>query len=324
MIARYSRPAMAALFTDEARMGAWLRVERAALAALVAERIAPASALQAIDALDGAVDVAAVQAREAEIHHDLAAFVDVTAAAAPEAAGWLHYGLTSSDVVDTALAVQLGTAGDLILEGIAALRAAVLQRAHEHRDTPMLGRTHGMPAETITFGAKLAGWWHQLGRDERRVRSAVEQVRAGKLSGAVGMYSGVGVEVERRVLVELGLERDASATQVVQRDRHAEFIGALAILASSVDRIAVEVRHLQRADVAEASEPFARSQKGSSAMPHKRNPIVSEQVSGLARIMRSHVEVALQNIPLWHERDISHSSTERVACPTFSPMSHST
>jgi adenylosuccinate lyase len=314
MISRYSRPAMAARFSDQSRMNTWLRVERAALAALVAEGTAPQEALDALDGVDR-VDVHAVQQREAEIHHDLAAFVDVVGAAAPGAAGWLHYGLTSSDVVDTALALQLSEAGDLIVEGVEALRGAVLRRAHEHRDAPMLGRTHGMAAETITFGAKLAGWWHQLVRDEVRIRTALEEIRAGKLSGAVGMYSGVGPSIERHVLDELGLQRDPSATQVVQRDRHAQLIAAFAILASTLDRIAIEVRHLQRADVAEAGEPFAASQKGSSAMPHKRNPIISERISGCARIIRSHVEVALQDIPLWHERDISHSSAERVMLP---------
>ncbi|MBC7462396.1 MAG: adenylosuccinate lyase [Thermoleophilia bacterium] len=314
MIDRYSRPGMSAVFTDAARMRNWLEVERAALAALVAEGIAPQSALDGLAHMTE-VDVAAVQAREAEIHHDLAAFVDVVAAEAPEAGGWLHYGLTSSDVVDTALALQLREAGRIVLGGIAGLRAAVLRRAHEHRDTVMLGRTHGMPAETITFGAKLAGWWHQLGRDEARVHDALLEVEVGKLSGAVGMYSGVSPAVEARVLRSLGLGRDPSATQIVQRDRHAALLGALAVLASTLDRIAVEVRHLQRADVAEASEAFGRSQKGSSAMPHKRNPIVSEQISGLARVIRANADVALQNVVLWHERDISHSSAERVIFP---------
>ena len=314
MIDRYSRPAMAALFTDEARMQNWLAVERAALDALVAEGIAPQAAAAALSEVT-TVDVAAVQAREAEIHHDLAAFVDVVAAAAPGAGGWLHYGLTSSDVVDTALALQLRDAGRLVLDGVAALRSAVLRRAHEHRSDVMLGRTHGMPAETITFGAKLAGWWHQLGRDELRVRAALAEVAVGKLSGAVGMYSGVSPAVEARVLASLDLERDPSATQVVQRDRHAALICALAVLASTLDRIGVEVRHLQRADVAEAAEPFARAQKGSSAMPHKRNPIISERICGLARIIRAHADVALQNVALWHERDISHSSAERVTFP---------
>jgi adenylosuccinate lyase len=314
MIARYSRPEMTALFTDQARMDRWLRVEQAALRALVDEGVAPAAAAAALEQLQ-TVDVARVQAREAEIHHDLAAFVDVIAQDAPDAGGWVHYGLTSSDVVDTALGMTLARAGTLVLRELAALRDVVERRAREHRATVMLGRTHGMPAETITFGAKLVGWWHQLGRDERRLVDALADVTVGKLSGAVGMYSGVGPAVERRVLDALDLERDPSATQVVQRDRHAALLGVIAILAGSLERIALEVRHLQRADVAEAAEPFGRGQKGSSAMPHKRNPIVSEQVCGLARVLRANAGVALEDIALWHERDISHSSVERIILP---------
>jgi adenylosuccinate lyase len=314
MISRYSRPEMAALFTDQARMDAWLRVEQAALRAMAAEGIAPRSAADALDLLVQ-VDVDRVQARELETRHDVAAFVDVIAQDAPDAAGWVHFGLTSSDVVDTALGWTLGQAGDRVLVGLAELSTAVLRRAHEHRDTVMLGRTHGMPAEVTTFGAKLAGWWHQLGRDFVRVRSAADEMRVGKLSGAVGTYSGVGPEVERRVLAELGLRRDPSATQVVQRDRHAALLGSLAVLAGTLERIALEVRHLQRTEVAEASEPFGSGQKGSSAMPHKRNPIVSEQVCGLARLVRANAGAALENIALWHERDISHSSIERVILP---------
>ena len=314
MIPRYSRPDMAALFTDQARMDAWLRVEQAALRAMVAEGIAPAEAADALGVLDQ-VDVERVQAREAEIHHDLAAFVDVVAQDAPGAAGWVHFGLTSSDVVDTAAGLQLATAALALLEDVRGLRDAVLRRAAEHRDTVMLGRTHGMPAEVTTFGAKLAGWWHQLGRDVTRLALAAQDIAVGKLSGAVGTYSGVGPAVERRVLDELGLRRDPSATQVVQRDRHAALLGAIAILGGTLERIALEVRHLQRAEVAEASEPFGRAQKGSSAMPHKRNPIVSEQVCGLARVLRGNAGVALEDIALWHERDISHSSVERVILP---------
>jgi adenylosuccinate lyase len=314
MISRYSRPEMAALFTDQARMDAWLRVEQAALRAMAHEGIAPASAAEALAELR-AVDVDRVQARELETRHDVAAFIDVIAQDAPDAAGWVHFGLTSSDVVDTALGWTLGQAGGVVLDGIVRLSAAVLRRAREHRDTVMLGRTHGMPAEVTTFGAKLAGWHHQLRRDLVRVQAAVNDIRVGKLSGAVGTYSGVGPEVERRVLEELGLRRDPSATQVVQRDRHAALLGAFAVLAGTLERIALEVRHLQRAEVAEASEPFATGQKGSSAMPHKRNPIVSEQVCGLARLVRSNAGAALENIALWHERDISHSSIERVILP---------
>jgi adenylosuccinate lyase len=322
MIERYSRPEMASLFTDQARMDCWLRVEQAALRAMAHEGIAPAAAAEALEQLTS-VDVDRVKAREAEIHHDVAAFVDVIGQDAPDAAGWAHFGMTSSDVVDTALGWTLHRAGELVLSGIDQLLSVVLRRAHEHRDTVMLGRTHGMPAEVTTFGAKLAGWWHQLRRDLVRVTHAVDEIRVGKLSGAVGTYSGVGPVVEGHVLTMLGLRRDPSATQVVQRDRHAALLGALAVHAATLERIALEVRHLQRAEVAEASEPFGRSQKGSSAMPHKRNPVVSEQVCGLARLVRANAGAALENVALWHERDISHSSIERVILPdTFTLLDY--
>jgi adenylosuccinate lyase len=305
---------MKRVFEDQTRMNLWLAVEKAALAALVAEGVAPREAYEALEHVD-TVDVAAVQEREAQIHHDLAAFVDVVGAAAPGSAAWLHYGLTSSDVVDTALALQIQQAGALLITQLREAQRAVLRRAHEHRDTPMLGRTHGMPAEAITFGVKLAGWWHQLQRDEQRIVAALSDVACGKLSGAVGTYTGVSEGVERRVLDALGLTPDPSATQIVQRDRHAALACALAVCAASLDRFATEIRHLQRADVAEASEPFGRGQKGSSAMPHKRNPIVSERICGLARVVRANAVVALENVALWHERDISHSSAERVTIP---------
>ncbi|EFK97857.1 Adenylosuccinate lyase, partial [sediment metagenome] len=234
---------------------------------------------------------------------------------APGAGGWVHFGLTSSDVIDTALGWTLGEAGGMLLVELDALLVAVRRRALEHRDTVMLGRTHGMPAEVTTFGAKLAGWWHQLHRDRVRLAAAVDDIRVGKLSGAVGTYSGVGPEVETHVLTMLGLRRDPSATQVVQRDRHAALLGAIALLGASMERIALEVRHLQRAEVAEAAEPFGRAQKGSSAMPHKRNPIVAEQVCGLARLLRANAGASLENVALWHERDISHSSIERIILP---------
>jgi adenylosuccinate lyase len=291
-----------------------LRVEQAALRAMAQEGIAPAEAADALDAL-GSVDVPRVLEREAETRHDVAAFVDVIAQDAPGAAGWVHFGLTSSDVVDTALGLALRDAGVRVLANVTTLRDAVLRRAAEHRDTVMLGRTHGMPAEVTTFGAKLAGWWHQLLRDNGRIGAAVAEISVGKLSGAVGTYSGIGPAVERRVLDALGLQRDPSATQVVQRDRHAALLQALALHAATLERIALEVRHLQRAEVGEASEPFAAAQKGSSAMPHKRNPIVSEQVCGLARLVRANADAALENVALWHERDISHSSIERVILP---------
>lgn len=314
MISRYSRPAMLQIFSDQSRFDMWLAVEKAVLAALVSQGIAPAEAWTAIEPVV-AVDVARVVEREALIHHDLAAFVDVVGEDAPGAAAWLHYGLTSSDVVDTALALQLQQAGMLIVESLRTLQRVVLRRAHEHRATLMLGRTHGMPAEPITFGTKLAGWWHGLQRDEARIVAALSDLAVGKLSGAVGLYSGVSPQIERVVLTQLGLDVDPSATQIVQRDRHAALLAALGIAASTLDRMATEIRHLQRSEVGEAAEPFGRLQKGSSAMPHKRNPIVSERICGLARVVRATVEVGMQNVALWHERDISHSSAERVVIP---------
>ncbi len=314
MIARYSRPEMASVFTDQSRMNRWLEIERAVLAALVDEGTAPKEALDALASVHS-VDVAAVAAREAEIHHDLAAFVDVVGAAAPGSAAWLHYGLTSSDVVDTALALQLVEAGSILLAGLEAASAAVLDQAHQHRTTVMLGRTHGMPAEVITLGSKLVGWWHTLLRDHARVTAALDDIAVGKLSGAVGLYTGISSDLETRVLTALQLRVDPSATQVVQRDRHAALLSALAVCASNLDRFALEIRHLQRADVGEAAEPFGRGQKGSSAMPHKRNPIVAERICGLARVVRAYASVGLEDVALWHERDISHSSAERVVLP---------
>lgn len=314
MIQRYSRPAMACIFTEETKLGLWLAIEKAVLAALVARGTAPREAYEALAAVDS-VDVAAVHAREAEIHHDLAAFVDVVGAAAPGAAAWLHYGLTSSDVVDTALALQMQQAGDLLVTQLQQARKSVLALAYKHRKSLMLGRTHGMPAEPTTFGAKAVSWWHQLTRDEERIVVALSACSVGKLSGAVGTYSGVPVDVERAVLSALGLGHDPSATQVVQRDRHAQLLSAMAICAATLERCATEIRHLQRSEVGEAFEPFGSSQKGSSAMPHKRNPIVAERICGLARVVRGYVQTAFENIALWHERDISHSGAERIIIP---------
>ena len=305
---------MQEVFSDQTRMNLWLAIEKAVLAALIAKGIAPREAYTDLDPVT-TVDVQAVQQREAEIHHDLAAFVDVVSASAPGSAGWLHYGLTSSDVVDTALALQIQQAGAIVIAQLREAQRAVLHQAHSHRETAMLGRTHGMPAEAITFGVKLAGWYHQLVRDEQRIVTALSEIAVGKLSGAVGTYTGVSASIEKRVLAELGLARDVSATQIVQRDRHAALLCALAVCAATLERCATEIRHLQRAEVAEASEPFGRGQKGSSAMPHKRNPIVAERICGLARVVRANALVGMENVALWHERDISHSSAERVVIP---------
>jgi adenylosuccinate lyase len=252
---------------------------------------------------------------ERTTNHDLAAFVDVVAEGLGDDGRWLHYGLTSSDVIDTALSLAVQAAGALVLDGVDAALDAVVTRADEHRDTLTIGRTHGVHAEPTTFGLKLAGWAFQLARDHRRLEHAVEGLRVGKLSGAVGTYASTAPEVERLACEALGLEPAPSSTQILQRDRHAELLSALALLASSLERFALEVRHLARTEVREVEEPFGRGQKGSSAMPHKRNPIVAERICGLARLVRGFALVGLENVALWHERDISHSSAERVVLP---------
>ena len=252
---------------------------------------------------------------EATLHHDTAAFVDAVAERLGEEGRWFHYGLTSSDVVDTALALQIREAGRLILEGIDRAFAAVVARAEEHRATLTIGRTHGVHAEPTTFGLKLAGWAFELDRGRRRVARGLEGMRVGKLSGAVGTYAATDPELERIACERLGLEPAPTSTQILQRDRHAELLAALAVVASSLDKFALEIRHLARTEVAEVQEPFGKGQKGSSAMPHKRNPVVAERICGLARVVRGAAVVGLENVALWHERDISHSSAERVVIP---------
>jgi adenylosuccinate lyase len=263
--------------------------------------------------------VAPTPERVAEIEeltqHDLAAFVDAVAEGLGPAGRWLHYGLTSSDVLDTATALQVRDGGALLLAGVDLALATVIRRAEEHRDTVMAGRTHGVHAEPITFGAKLASWAFELERDRERLGRALEGMRVGKLAGAVGTYGGGDPEIERLTCERLGLVPEPVATQVVARDRHAELLSAVAVCGSSLDRFATEIRHLARTEVREVQEPFARGQKGSSAMPHKRNPVVAERISGLARVVRGAAAVGLENVALWHERDISHSSAERVVLP---------
>ena len=270
------------------------------------------SALRERAAVPSAARVAEIEERT---QHDLAAFVDAAAERLGPPGRWLHYGLTSSDVLDTALALQLRDAGEVLLEGLERALAAVIRRAWEHRETPMVGHTHGVHAEPTTFGAKLAGWAFELDRDRERLAHALAGVRFGKLSGAVGTYGGGDPEVERVACERLGLSPEPVSTQVVPRDRHAELLSALALCASSLERFATEIRHLARTEVREVAEPFRRGQKGSSAMPHKRNPIVSERICGLARVVRAAASVGLENVALWHERDISHSSAERVVVP---------
>jgi adenylosuccinate lyase len=315
VIARYSRPEMTAIWSDEARYRRWLEVELAALEGWAAAGTVPAEDVALIRASASPPDPAAVAARERETGHDVAAFVDVVAATLGSEGRWFHYGLTSSDVVDTAQSLAVRDAGWLLLAGIDRVFAAVAARAEEHRSTICIGRTHGVHAEPTTFGLKLAGWAFALQRDRDRLQRALEGMRVGKLSGAVGQYAAIEPEVERVACERLGLEPAPTSTQILQRDRHAELLSTLALVASSLDRFATEIRHLARTEVREVEEPFGRTQKGSSAMPHKRNPITAEQICGLARVVRANAAVGLENVALWHERDISHSSAERVVLP---------
>jgi len=315
VIERYSRPAMKVIWSDESRLARWLEVELAALDAWAEIGAVPRDAVAEIRAGARVPTPARVVEIEERTQHDLAAFVDAVQESVGPAGRWLHYGLTSSDVVDTALALQVREAGTLVLAGLDRALDVVTRRAEEHRDTPMVGRTHGVHAEPITFGAKLAGWAFELARDRERVARALEGMRVGKLAGAVGTYGGGDPEIERMACASLGLVPEAVATQVIPRDRHAELLSALALCAASLERFATEIRHLARTEVRELQEPFARGQKGSSAMPHKRNPVVAERICGLARVVRAVAGVALENVALWHERDISHSSAERVVIP---------
>jgi adenylosuccinate lyase len=311
MIARYTRPQMGSLWTDEARMEAWRRVEVAAAEALDGPTEDDLVAIRA-----ARFSVQAVREREAVTDHDVAAFVDVLSADAGPAGRWIHFGLTSSDVLDTALALQLRAAGEVIVPAARELARALAERAREHVDTVCVGRTHGVHAEPTTFGIKLAGFATEAARNAERLERAFAQVSVGAVSGAVGTYASLGPEFEERVVAALGLEREPVSTQVVPRDRHAELLQAIALAAAGLERLATEVRHLQRTEVREAEEPFrAGAQKGSSAMPHKRNPIVSERICGLARVLRGNATAAVEDVALWHERDISHSGAERVILP---------
>ena len=306
---------MARIWSDEGKLATWLEVELAALEGWAEVGTIPADDVAAIQA----AAVTPTPERVAEIErvtdHDTAAFVDAVAEQLGPEGRWLHYGLTSSDVVDTALSVQIREAGVLILAGLDRAFEAVEARAQEHRETLQIGRTHGVHAEPTTFGLKLAGWAFELARGRERVARALEGMRVGKLSGAVGTYAATDPELERLACERLGLEPAPTSTQILQRDRHAELLAALAVVASSLDSFALEVRHLARTEVGEVQEPFGCGQKGSSAMPHKRNPVVAERICGLARVVRACSLVGLENVALWHERDISHSSAERVVFP---------
>jgi adenylosuccinate lyase len=315
LIERYTRPEMGAVWTERRKLDAWLQVELAVVDALAAQGVVPAADADTIRDR-ASFTVEAVKERERITDHDVAAFVDVVAESVGEAGRWVHHGLTSSDVLDTALALQLSQAGLILCGGAADYRNALIRRAREHAGTICVGRTHGIQAEPTTFGVKLAGFAFEAHRNLRRLERAVEGVSVGALSGAVGTYSANGPEVEAAVLSRLGLGREDVSTQVVPRDRHAELLGAIALAGAGLERFATEIRHLQRTEVREVEEPFrAGAQKGSSAMPHKRNPIVCERITGIARLLRGYAQAGLENVALWHERDISHSSAERVALP---------
>src|SRR5688572_18172788 len=306
---------MAGVWSEQRKLERWLEVELAALDAWAEIGRVPAEAAEAIRHAAVAPTPERVREIEERTHHDVAAFVDAVAEGLGEHGRWFHYGLTSSDVLDTALSLQIQEAGRLIVEGIDRAFTAVVRRAEEHRMTLTIGRTHGVHAEPTTLGLKLAGWAFELERDRTRVERALDGLRVGKLSGAVGTYSATDPDVERIACERLGLEPAPTSTQILQRDRHAELLNALALAAASLERFALELRHLARTEVREVEEPFGRGQKGSSAMPHKRNPIVSERICGLARVVRGAALVGLENVALWHERDISHSSAERVVFP---------
>jgi len=314
VIARYARPAMARLWSDEHRLARWLEVELAVVAAREQAGEVPAGTAERTRAR-ARLDLARMEAIEAEVRHDVIAFLTMLAESVGDDARVVHAGLTSSDLVDTALATVLKEAGHELATGVRALRGVAWSLAERHRGTPMVGRTHGIHAEPITFGLKCLSWSEELGRGLARLESAVAGCAVGKLSGAVGTLAHLSPAIEVAALARLGLTPEPVATQVVARDRHAALVCALAGLSGSFERIAVEIRHLQRTEVREAEEPFAPAQKGSSAMPHKRNPVRSERVSGLARLVRGHAQAALENQALWHERDISHSSAERVLLP---------
>ena len=314
MIRRYTRPEMAAVWKDEARFQAMLRVELAVARAEARRGLVPASALTSIES-KAAIDLERIAEIERTTDHDVIAFVSQVAERVGADGRYLHHGLTSSDVVDTALALQLRAAGELLLRGCERLLGALVARARAEATTVMMGRTHSVHAEPMTLGLKLAGWAFEVERGRVRLAAAVDEIGTGKISGPVGTYSHLAPDIEAEVLAELGLHADPVSTQIVQRDRHAALLTAIAILGGSLERFATEVRNLQHTEIGEVLEPFKAGQKGSSAMPHKRNPILSERIAGLARVLRGHAQTGLENQPLWHERDISHSSAERIVLP---------
>ncbi len=319
MIARYTRPAMGRIWSDENKFQQWLEVELAASETLAELGIVPAEAALALRQY-ASFDVARIHQIESQVKHDVIAFTTAVAesmatAGQGSASRWFHYGLTSTDVVDTAQALQLRQASRILIEDLERLREILKRRAHEFQYTVQIGRTHGVHAEPVTFGLKLAIWYAEAGRNLARLKFAEADLQVGKLSGAVGTYAHIGPEVEERTCARLNLTPAPVASQVIQRDRHAHFLGTLAVIAASLEKIALEIRHLQRTEVREVEEFFSESQKGSSAMPHKRNPVTCEQICGLARVVRANAQAGFENVALWHERDISHSSAERVVLP---------
>jgi len=322
LIRRYTNPDMGAIWSEQRRYETWLEVELAAADAMADAGLVPADAARELRA-KGAFDIARIEEIEQTTQHDVIAFTMAVAEKVGPSARWLHFGLTSSDVVDTAQAIQMREACDVIVKGIAGLMEAVRTRAEEHRRTPMIGRTHGVHAEPMTLGLKLALWYAELQRDLDRVLRARGIVSVGKISGAVGTFAHLDPSIEASVCRRLGLEAAPVSSQVIQRDRHAELMMSLAITAASLEKFALEIRGLQKTEIGEIEEPFGKGQKGSSAMPHKRNPVGCEQITGLARLIRANAMAALENIALWHERDISHSSVERVILPdSFIALDH--
>ena len=314
MIPRYTRPDMGRIWSEENRFRTWLAVEVAATETLAEAGLVPKDAAKAIrERAD--FDVERIQEIEAEVRHDVIAFTTAVAEIVGPQARWFHYGLTSNDVVDTAQALLIGQASAIIADDLQRLSEVLKRRAWEFKDTPMVGRTHGVHAEPITFGFKLANWYSEVQRDIARFENATEDMRVGKFSGAVGTFAHLSPELEERICARLGLKAAAVSSQVIQRDRHAAYLATLAVIACTLDKIATEIRHLQRTEVREAEEYFSEKQKGSSAMPHKRNPVTCEQISGLARVVRCNAQAAFENVALWHERDISHSSVERIIIP---------
>ena len=322
MISRYTHPDMGRIWSDQRRYETWLLVETAAAEAMAAAGIVPAEAARDIRER-GAFDIARIEEIEQVTQHDVIAFTTAVAEHVGPSARWLHFGLTSSDVIDTAQALQMREACDVLLKDLDGLAEAIRERATEHRRTPMIGRTHGVHAEPMTFGLKLALWYAEVGRDIERITRARAVISVGKLSGAVGTFGHLPPEIEADVCRQLGLEAAPVASQVIQRDRHAELLSAIAITGASLEKFALEIRGLQKTEIGEVEEPFGKGQKGSSAMPHKRNPIGAEQIVGLARLLRGNAHAAFENIALWHERDISHSSVERVILPdSFIALDH--